>query len=184
MKTITKVYEVYELEELSKEAQEKARAKWAQGNDYYFLEDVLNERLKEQLEERGIKYLKYPNKEGLPKVIYSLSYCQGDGACFIGEFEYKSITLYITHRDNFYTHSRTASIEAQETKNLGYHIDESEEVYKEVKEFERIYEEICNELERQGYDFIEYEDSMEAFSEACDANGYTFTKDGEMDNGN
>lgn len=173
--------ERYDLHELTPEAQEVARAKWAEGNDYYFLQDYLNTRLQELLEEKGIKYLKYPHKEGLPKVLYSLGYSQGDGACFIGEFEYKSITLYITHNFRYY-YSKSTTIEAQETKNLGYHIDESEEVYKEVKEFKQIYEDICKYIEQEGYSFMEYEDSMEAFAEACEANGYTFTKDGVMDN--
>lgn len=40
MKTITKEYKVYNLEELSKEAQEKAHNTWIEQNDYYFLINI------------------------------------------------------------------------------------------------------------------------------------------------
>jgi len=45
-----------------------------------------------------------------------------------------------------------------------------------------VYAAICKKIERAGYDEIEYQQSEEAFREVCEANGYTFEKDGRMRN--
>lgn len=147
MKTITKVYEVYNYEELTDEAKEKALAKWVEGNDYYFLSDYLNERLHELLEENKIADTNDTSKAGTKptQVQYSLSCCQGDGAMFEGVFMWKGYTVKVKHSGH-YTHYNSKTID----------------IYK--------------------YDFIEYEDSMEAFEQACEANEYTFTIDGVIDN--
>lgn len=182
MKTITikfEAYDINELKELHPEGYKKAYSNFKDGNEYFFLEDNMNERLKELLEENNIKYRKYPQNVGLPEVMYSLSHCQGDGACFTGVFQYKNITAYITHKGN-YCHSYSTTIECQETNNLGFHTDESEEIYKEEAEFHTIYQKICEELEEFGYSFIEYEDSEERFIENCEANEYYFSEDGEI----
>lgn len=199
MKTITRNIELYEYDELNKEAQEKALAKWKEGNDYFFLEDCMNERLHELLEEKGIKDLngeydvvnqKRPENKG--KVLYSLSYCQGDGAMFTGEFEFasevapkvngqwKKYTAYVTHSGRYY-HSNSKLIEIHESENLGFDIGEDYQP-KIYAEFEGMYKDICKELERFGYNFIEHEDSEESFSEECEANGYTFLSNGVMEN--
>jgi hypothetical protein len=182
MKTITKTIDIYELHELEEEAKNRALEDWRVGNYYFFLESHLYNLLKEKLDENNIKYIdnNCKTKDGLC-LLYSLSHSQGDGLCFTGTFEYRDITVYVTHNFRYY-HSQSTTIEAQETNNLGYHIDESEPLYQQEKIFRGIYESICKDLEVQGYDFIEYEDSMENFAECCMSNNYTFTKDGEMIN--
>lgn len=179
MKTITKEYSVYTIDELSKEAQEKAHEKWVENNDYFFLEDDLNERLHELLEENNIKDLNDTSKAGTrpTQVMYSLSYRQGDGAMFEGMFQWKEYTIHVKHSGHYYHYnSKNFSIMLTDT-------EEEPENYLEVeKEFDDIYVDICNKLARYGYDYIEYEDSMEAFEEACDANEYTFLEDGSMFN--
>lgn len=181
MKTITHTYNVYTLDELSKEAQEKAHQKWIENNQYYFLSDYLNERLHELLEENKIKDLNDTSKPGTKptEVMYSLGYCQGDGCMFEGMFQWKEYTVHVKHSGHYYHYnSKTFSIMLTDT-------EEEPESYIEVeKEFNALYVDICKQLERYGYNFIEYEDSMEAFQEACDANEYTFTIDGIMDNSN
>ncbi len=179
MKTITKEYNIYTIDELSKEAQEKAHKKWIEGNDYYFLSDDMNEKLHELLEENNIKDLNDTSKPGTKptQVVYSLSYCQGDGAMFEGMFQWKEYTIHIKHSGHYYHYN---------SKNFSIMLTETEEEpdnYQEVEEaFNTLYVDICKKLERYGYDYIEYEDSMEAFKEACEANEYTFLEDGNMFN--
>lgn len=176
MKTITKVYNVYEIGELSKGAQEVARAKWVENNDYYFLSDYLNERLHELLEEKGIKDTNDTSKAGTrpTQVLYSLGYSQGDGCMFEGDFIYKGYNVNVKHSGRYYHFN---------SKNITITDDEGNDIDRQIyEEFDALYIEICKELERLGYDFIEYEDSMEAFQESCDANGYNFTSDGVMVN--
>jgi len=66
MRTITKEIELYKFEELS----EKAKDKFRYSQDLYILEEFIRDYLGEYL---GLDY------SGLE---YSLSYSQGDGACF------------------------------------------------------------------------------------------------------
>lgn len=176
---IIKTYNVYKLEELTPKAQEKARAKWAESNEYYFLSDYLNERLHELLEEKGIKDLNDTSKAGTrpTQVLYSLGYSQGDGAMFEGMFQWKEYTINVKQSVRYYHYnSKNFSIVLTET-------EEEPDNYQEIEQaFNEIYTKICKELERYGYDFIEYEDSMEAFKEACDANEYMFLEDGTMFN--
>lgn len=177
MKTITKEYKVYNLEELSKEAQEKAHNTWIEQNDYYFLSDYLNERLYELLKENNIKDTNDTSKPGTKptQVQYSLSHCQGDGCMFAGDFEWKSYRVNIQHagRYNHYN-SKIINIESIKTDR-----EASEKIH---ADFDKIYIKICKALERIGYDFIKYEDSFESFQELCEANEYTFLEDGTMQN--
>jgi len=53
--------------------------------------------------------------------------------------------------------------------------------YKEGNDY-MFMEDCLRELETYGYDFMEHEDSEENFIEMCEANEYTFTIDGRMEN--
>ena len=66
----------------------------------------------------------------------------------------------------------------QETENLGFHIENE----KDEQEFEELYQDICKKMERVGYEHIEWYTSEGVFIEACEANGYTFRENGEMEN--
>lgn len=180
MKTITKVYNLYTIDELDEKAKETAYAKWVEGNDYYFLSDYLDERLHELLEEKGITDTNDTSKAGTKptRVQYSLSYCQGDGAMFEGVFMWNGYTVKVKHSGH-YTHYNSKTIDIYKEEENGEEYNANDDV---LKEFDDLYKTICKELERQGYDFIEYEDSMEAFEQACEANEYTFTIDGVIDN--
>lgn len=188
MKTITKVYNVYTIDELSEEAREKAHQKWIEHNDYYFLSDDLNERLHELLKENNIKDLNDTSNPGTSptrptRVMYSLSYCQGDGCMFEGRFIFtfnrKKYLVVVKHSGRYY-HYNGKDIEVY---SEGGDEVKSDKTYTVVKEkFNNVYVKICTQLEQYGYEHIEYEDSMEAFTEACEANGYTFTSEGVMDN--
>lgn len=169
MKTVP--LNLYEYKELSTEAKEKALKEYRNSNDYPFLDEELKEKCKELLEKHNIKTV-----DG-PKLFYSLSFSQGDGVMFEGEFIDGKYTVYVKHHGHYY-HKRSASFEVQETDNLGEHV-ENEKV---EKAFIDMYEDICNDLEKAGYKHIEVEDSEETFIEACEANEWTFEVNGVMRN--
>lgn len=92
---------------------------------------------------------------------------------FIGRFEFKGQPVTVTHDgplSNHYCHKYTATIDTGEMRS------------KDVDAFKAAYMEICDELERAGYDHIEYITSEESFIEACEANEYTFRENGVMEN--
>ena len=161
----TKTITLYEYSELGPEAQEKARAKWNETNDDPLMQSHMINLLKEKLEERGIKY----DTDSMD-VRYSLSSCQGDGFMFIGKVEWRGQTITITHKDAHYYHMHTAQFDYDGLTEA------------EFGQFEAVYQAVCKEMERIGYDEIEYAQSAEAFEQACDANEYTFREDGTMEN--
>jgi hypothetical protein len=73
MQIVTRQYEVYSFSELSKEAQKKAIKQYRESNEFEIDLDSDLENLKLMLIEKG-----YEN----PKIFFSHSYSQGDGACF------------------------------------------------------------------------------------------------------
>lgn len=179
MKTIE--LKLFDYGELSEEAKKKAHSAWNERNfDTYDLQVHLDNHIEGLLEKHKIKTVSdvkgYSTK--YPKIYFSLAHCQGDGVMFEGNFEWKKYTIYIKHSGRYY-HSHSALMEIQETKNLGFHMDDE---HKDVKEFERIYHEICKELEKVGYEHIDDMESEEYFIETCNANEYTFEADGTMRN--
>ena len=163
---VTKIINLYTYDELNDKAKEKARNEWIAGNDYSWLQSDMINVLKEKLDERGLKY----DVDSID-VRYSLSYCQGDGFMFVGKVMWRDVEITITHGSNHYSHKKTA--------DFGYNWLLTND---ELGQFKAVYESICDEMERIGYDGIEYEDSEENFIEACESNEYTFREDGTMEN--
>jgi hypothetical protein len=172
MKEIT--IKLYSFEELSEEAQEKARQDWNEHNDMPFLTDDLREYIHEELKERGYKVLGVSTSAN-PSIrpLYSLSYCQGDGLMFEGTVEDKKGNVYTIKQDGRYYHEYSKTIDGVD-KN-GNEIDCT-------KFDETVYQPICKKVAQRGYDEIEYHESKECFAETCEANGYTFEADGTMRN--
>ena len=122
--------------------------------------------LKEKLEERGIKY----DTDSID-VRYSLSNSQGDGFMFEGKlYDDKGREIRIKHGGGHYYHSHSKEIDYPEASEKDY------------AEFDKTYHAICKDMERIGYDEIEYEQSAEAFEQTCEANEWTFREDGTMEN--
>jgi hypothetical protein len=157
---------VYEYNDLNEKAKEKALNWFRENNNYDFLSDDLEEDLKELLRVNKISF-----DESL-KIYYSLSYSQGDGFCFEGDFEYKDYQINIKNSGH-YSHKNSVNIEI--TKEDGE--DAKEEIY---KEFKNIFDDICDELEKIGYSYIESENSEENFIEMSNANEYKFLEDGSF----
>jgi hypothetical protein len=153
---------VYSFSELSNEAKEKAIEKYYENENYPFLSDDLTESCKEYLKENNCIYRDI-------KLYYSLSNCQGDGLCFIGEIEKDGKLLKLTHNWRYYYAS---SVDME-------FYDENGEEIEEVKELKDIYFDICNKLENEGYGIIEYRMDNEEFCEFSDENGYEYTEDGK-----
>jgi hypothetical protein len=163
MKTIET--KVYTFDELKPEAKEKAREWYKELDTYDFLEEYMQELLLDLLAQNKIKC-------DSPKVMYSLSYCQGDGAMFEGVCEWGKYTATIKQSGHYY-HYNSKDIEIVKTDTDEYAGD------KIADAFEAEYVKICKELEKQGYNYIEAERSDENVDDNILANEYTFTESGK-----
>ena len=157
---------LYSFDQLSEDAKKNAISKWYDIEDYPFLADDLTENLHELLQSEGVE------SNGL-QLLYSLSYSQGDGLCFTGEISKSGNTLKLSHRSHYYY---ATSVSFDYTDSEGEDIEE-------VEELREIYLRVCNKLEKIGYNCIEYRMNNEEFTDLCEANNYTFTIDGLMNNG-
>lgn len=160
----TKTITLYEYSELSPGAKEKAYSKWRESEDDPLMQSHMINVLKEKLDERDIEY----DADSID-VRYSLSNCQGDGFMFIGKIIWEGEQITITHNDSHYYHMYTAHFETGDLRSE--HADNLKEMYTTV----------CKEMERVGYDHIEYATSEESFIEECEANEWTFREDGTME---
>ena len=189
--------QVYTFDELSDDAKEKAIEKF-RDNEYkhldldYFAEDCIY-----QLEKLG-----FVN----PQVQYSLGYCQGDGLSFEADEYSKLEDLYIeelgkekektaklladnstficTGNKGGYCYASTSHIDLYiENYSSGINTDcnNINDVVHIVRgKLEDLYIDICNNLEKQGYDEIEYRLSDECIIENIQCNEYEFTKEGKL----
>ncbi len=165
-------YTVYKFNELSKKSKEKAKEDYYEKEDYPFLEEDLENNLQKILKEN--KIIEFENSL---KVYCSLSYCQGDGVCFIGKFKWKKYFINIQHTGR-YCHENSVSMEI--------FIDESFESepnnYEEMEtKFKKVYDSICYKVEKYGYSIIENRMNNKKFNEHCESNNYMFKVDGTMD---
>ena len=168
METITKEYKVYTIDELSKEAKEKARQAFYEDDNFDFLLDDMYYKLDELLKENKITY------NDTPKIYYSLSYCQGDGAMFEGTFFWKKYVINIKQSGHYYHYnSKEIDIMDEDTGDINN---------KDDKKFNDIYVSICKQMEKYGYDCIETYQSEENFIDMCKANDYNFLESGKMVN--
>jgi len=90
MQTITREYQVFKFEELSEEAKQTVIDQYYEHEHQYgydFLEDDILEELK-QIDQYFSDV----------KLCYSLSYCQGDGLSFAGNFDLKNGLILIIQK--------------------------------------------------------------------------------------
>jgi len=181
---------VFRFEELEKRVQEKVIEKWYEEENFPFLGDDLRESLSSN--EKNIF-------ENDFKIWYSLSYCQGDGLNIEGSIDIKKILdlLPAELKEKF-----TGKIYSLNTKsnNSRYSFHSKSDIHYELdnldvddydllcEEFENevlpviwnIYDDLCRELQKDGYSIIEYRMSTEEFTDMCSANEYEFYIDGKM----
>lgn len=192
---------VYEFEELTDEAKEKARKWYRNVNaDDYFAEYVIDDA-KTQGAILGIN---------IDQIYYSGFWSQGDGACFTGTYQYKAksaklirkacpqdIELHaiadalqhvqqrnfyqlratVTHSGR-YCHEYSTSIDVTRVKSHEYidcvTVQDTEHVSDLLHDFMRW---IYRNLERE----YEYHNADEQVDESIRANEYTFTAEGERE---
>jgi hypothetical protein len=147
MKTISiNLYTINELKEQFPKGYEKAIQKMREENEYWGLSDYMNDNLRELLDNTEIKLV-----EGYKmQVFYSLSYCQGDGAMFEGTFLYRDKYYITAKQSGHYYHYNSKNITVEEEDIDGNEVDTGEI----EEEFNKIYVDICDELEKIGYDYI------------------------------
>lgn len=167
--------QVYPFQELDQKARTYALSKYQEHNDYPFLYEELYELLRQFLDEEEVTVL----DDQLCKVYYSLSSSQGDGVCFIGTFRFNvdniPYDVTITHKNRYY-HYKSVDIFVEPT---GEYI--SDDLINNAEEvFKRLYKTICDDLEKEGYEYIDYENSEEHFQNMCDINEWEFFKSGVM----
>ena len=169
-----KKIKLYTFEELNDETKEKVLQRYRDNNDYFFLEEFIKEELNFLLEKHNIK----ADADNL-ELRYSLSFSQGDGVSFVGDFEYKGHNFYsrLGHLSNYYCHSNTTDITTDDD-------DENEDISQEIKElllneFEELYQTLCGDLEKFGYDVMESEDSEENIKERLEENEIYFRENGQ-----
>lgn len=168
MRKFTTEHTVYNFDELSEDAKQKAIENYREGEDFPFLTDDMLYKLEELLKENKIKY------DITPNVYYSLSYCQGDGAMFEGLVYWKQYQIRIKQSGHYYHYnSKTFDIDLINGNNISMKTYEKTEA-----EFNELYVQICKELEQYGYDQIEYATSDETISTYLREEFNEFYKDG------
>ena len=163
----TETIKVFSFDELKPDIQEKVIEEFRNNElfmDYPFMNEYMNEYLNELLKENKIK--------GKAELFYSLSYCQGDGCCFQGVFDWKQYEVGIQHRGNYY-HSRSVEIIIK-TRHGN---EAKDEIYTQFRE---LFEKICDKIEKCGYSYIEAEQDSENIAETIRINEYEFLADGTM----
>lgn len=165
---ITKTINLYTFDELSEKAKEKALNAWRENDDMPFLETDMQEHFEELLKKHNMKEVSKSNLQ------YSLSYCQGDGVSFTGNYKWKNYNVEMIHTNTHYYHKYTVSIDIT-TMNDN---DAKESIY---DSFKSIYESICDELEKIGYSYIDDSYNDTNIIETIESNGYHFTNEGIID---
>lgn len=185
MRTITKIINLYNFDELSEKSKEKVVNA---SREHLYTEhcDNVDDVIYECLYNYGVGDAEYN---------YSLSYSQGDGVCFyninlfsytrltsknnnikLNKFEIEALTLLnekeykmflqylnegynikIVKNSSMYCHSHTCTLEEEY-----YYNDDAEEekeinnlIYDLKKKMENIYHNMCYEIERLAYNYIE-----------------------------
>lgn len=170
-KTIT----LYEYSELSPKGKDKAYSDYiANSFDDYGLQVHLDSLIEYLLKKHNIKVLRDLKgyKAKYAKVYYSLGHCQGDGVMFEGVFKWKKWEVTVKHEGHYYH---------KYSKNITMTCDNDEPNEKEIEAFDKVYKQICDVLEKEGYTYIDDVTSVAYFEEECTANEWTFRENGEME---
>jgi hypothetical protein len=188
MRTIrTKVYQFSELSEQAKKvAIEKERDDyWKYGEPLFMFEDYCKERAKEQ----GFNECTFR---------WSLSYCQGDGLSFTcTDFDTdKFIPESIPDEKKLLRRVLKSNLNFTVKQNNGHYayasksdcdlILDTNKDYSNIEaivdtmrtKLENKYMNLCKELEKEGYSWIESENEDTAIIDRLEANEYEFTADG------
>lgn len=198
METITIKTDIFDFDELSYSAKQKAM-QWYCNDPHDFWSDCVLDDAKEVGALMGFD---------IENIYYSGFSCQGDGACFTGSIRYKkgalkNVTEYVPkdtelqriarewqslQKRNFYalrasvkhsghySHEMCTTFECEDTRHsYGWLRDDAAE--DDIKEIAR---DFMRWIYRQLESAYEYETSEENIAEMCQANGWRFTEDGDF----
>ena len=189
MKTI----QVYNFNELSQEAKDTAINNFRDVHEIHL--DFFNDEAKEIISQRGFK--------GNIKLQYSLSNCQGDGLSFgcdyfdsqklheifkevLGSGKDKTIEILMNNYAYFTLDGNNSRYCYAHKNDLEYIFDDNinapniKEVVGKVEEkLVEIYLNLCKELEKMGYDEIEYQYSDEYIITELIEREYEFLENGK-----
>lgn len=160
---------LYNIDELTQEARDKAIATWIDQNDYPDLEEAMSDKLAELLAENNITCI-----DDSAKPLYSLGYSQGDGAMFTGHFRWGVWEFEVRHSGHYY-HERSSSVWNAKSVNTGKEMTDKASSHWNV-----LYIKICVALRDYGYDYIEYERDPDYVTDHLRANDYEFYANGEF----
>lgn len=179
----TETINIYKFNELDIKIQDKVIEHFRNINDYPTLKESMYDECKHQLKEHSIEIVGDDNKF---KVLWSLSYSQGDGSMFEGLFMWDKYTILIKQNGHYYHYNSKVfeyfdltNIDDIEMTDKEYE-DYQKDLKQSEKDFNDIYVSICKGLEKYGYSIIESEDSEESIKEMIDANDYEFYNNGEI----
>ena len=167
MRTFTTTHTVYNFDELSDMAKQNAIQVWIENDDLPFLEEDMKYKLMDLLDEHKLK------ADGTPEVHYDLSYSQGAGAMFTGEFTWKGRYVVDIRHVGMYSHYNSKHITLRTLKGN----DVNDKVF---DEFTALYEKMARELEKYGYGLIEDACDPENVADLLRANEYEFNEDGTL----
>lgn len=192
MKTIE--ISLYKFDELSDEAKQNA-IETERNSEFNVYLGMFNDDAIRQIQDAGFK--------GNVKLQYSLSYSQGDGLSFscdyfdklndlfvevLGEGKQKTIDCIINNL-SFESKGNTARYcyASRNDINLeldNYYVKSSTNIDNVISQVETkikdLYIDLCNDLEKQGYNEIEYQQSDECIIENLISNDYDFTEEGKL----
>jgi hypothetical protein len=178
----TKTIKIYKFKELKTEVKLKVLDNFRNKEEHIFLNENLTEVLKEKLIKNKWTF------EGL-EIGYSLGYCQGDGFNFKGIIKTNNAVFKITSSCCRYEHERSTNIELIEVKiKKKWCLIENLEANKEtitclkiLNDFKNKYYSLCEEMEKIGYEEIEFDLSEENIISNIEANDYTFRENGQIE---
>ncbi len=207
MVEITKKFNIFKIDEISKDAYKKAKEKYE-----YDMIDFNSDMF-----ENDIEYYIYENYGIIAKFGYSLSYCQGDGLYFETDniltpktidfikkdlnkkqkfvFDYLvkyGYKFYTKHKNNFYCYASkndvcdNIDIYAYEYyKNEYPHTKiKHDDFYKTIVKIEdviqKFYLNLCEKFENDGYESIYFVYSDDDFVALCNENNYYFYENGDF----
>ena len=169
MEKITKVYDVYDFEELDKEIQKKLIEEEKRSEAEFYLDTFLIEDMQEKAKELLKKYFR--KNATFLNVYYSFTYCQGDGAMIEFDLYYYNKFVKIRHNGNYYYHSRTFKID--DVSTYGEYLTDKQEEQLKAKIIK-----MNEELEKAGWQLVKYEPDDATAIEFL--KGQKYLKDGSV----
>lgn len=193
-----KIHQAFKFEELDKKAKDRVRESRDSDWDSYD-SDRLKESMASLLEE---KYPYFP-----ADIAFDLSYSQGSGVSFHGDIDLEELSkvvddehwlavqialkydvrFYIVRTTHHYVHWNTIQVEWESERGLCLGDYDSKTEIRRTALLNNLRDWLqaesktaCQALETQGYKEIEYKSSDEAIQEDSEANGWLYTKAGDL----